>query len=208
MRLIVIGCEYVGKSALIERLDKWGQERGIKFHLDDHFTLPDERFNTPEDQALIMKMSPSFKERYQRFQVIYHVRLLHRYEHILLGGFHIEENIYGPLYYYPGVRLVHDVRELEKEMPANTILLLLTAKPEAIVRWMKAAPHPHAIIRQEDIPMLLERFEKEFNDSLIRQKMRIDTTELTTDGILDAFLRMVSKHLDLGDPVAAFLPIG
>ena len=34
-------------------------------------------------------------------QVVYHIRLLHQFEHILLCGFHIEEMIYGPKYYYP-----------------------------------------------------------------------------------------------------------
>eukprot|EP01043_Picozoa_sp_COSAG02_P116269 COSAG02_NODE_52679_length_306_cov_0.932367_1_plen_36_part_10 len=28
-------------------------------------------------------------------------RVGRRYEHILLGGFHIEEQIYGPRFYYP-----------------------------------------------------------------------------------------------------------
>ena len=27
---------------------------------------------------------------------MYHIRLLWEYEHIMLGGFHIEEQIYGP----------------------------------------------------------------------------------------------------------------
>ena len=30
------------------------------------------------------------------FQLVYHIRLLWEYEHIMLGGFHIEEQIYGP----------------------------------------------------------------------------------------------------------------
>ena len=40
MRLIAIGCEYTGKTTLFEGLMKWGQDRGIHHHLDDHFSIP------------------------------------------------------------------------------------------------------------------------------------------------------------------------
>ncbi len=32
MRLIIIGCEYTGKSTLIGSLGKWGREQGVHFH--------------------------------------------------------------------------------------------------------------------------------------------------------------------------------
>ena len=41
MYLLVIGCEYVGKTAFAEGLMEWGKPRGFDFHLDEHFTIPD-----------------------------------------------------------------------------------------------------------------------------------------------------------------------
>ena len=102
MRVVAVGCEYSGVSTLIDRIYAWGRERGINHHLDDHFTIPDASHLDEEEQRAMLDMLPAIKERFQRFQIVYHVRLLHRYEHILMGGFHIEEAVYGPRYYYPG----------------------------------------------------------------------------------------------------------
>ena len=102
MRVIVVGCEYSGVTTLIEGIMDWGHERDINHHLDDHFTIPDRQHLAPEDRETMVHLSPALKERFQRMQLVYHIRLLHRLDHILLGGFHIEEAIYGPLYYYPG----------------------------------------------------------------------------------------------------------
>ena len=104
MRLIAIGCEYSGVSTLVDGLVDWGRERGLNFHLDDHFSIPGRYHLDPEAQQAMVDLLPILKERFQRMQVVYHIRLLHRYDHILLGGFHIEEEIYGPLYYYPGIQ--------------------------------------------------------------------------------------------------------
>ena len=55
----------------------------------------------------MLAMLPAIKERFQRFQIVYHVRLLHRYRDILLGGFHIEEKVYGPKILLPRHRHRH-----------------------------------------------------------------------------------------------------
>ena len=76
-------------------------------------------------------LSPALKERFQRMQLVYHIRLMHRFDHILLGGFHIEEAVYGPLYYYPG-GVASEIRQYEEEMPKNAILVHLTTSAEVI----------------------------------------------------------------------------
>eukprot|EP01047_Picozoa_sp_COSAG01_P025998 COSAG01_NODE_1660_length_9588_cov_458.469175_6_plen_109_part_00 len=81
MRVVAIGCEYSGVSTLLTSLAEWGETRGIFFHCDDHFALPgggpggglDEA-----EQAEISTASPGIKERFQRFQVVYHIRLLNK----------------------------------------------------------------------------------------------------------------------------------
>lgn len=187
MRAIVVGCEYTGVTTLIEGLMAWGHERDIHHHLDDHFTIPDRQHLPAEDRETMANLSPTLKERFQRMQLIYHIRLLNRMEHILLGGFHIEEAIYGPLYYYPGREAAH-VRESEEEMPEDAILAHLTASPEVIQARMEADPHDYSLIKPEDIPTLLSRFQEEFDASLIKRKIQIDTSDLTANQLLQTFL--------------------
>jgi hypothetical protein len=198
MRLIVVGCEYSGVTTLVEGLMAWGDQRGIHHHLDDHFSIPDRQHISPEDAKAMVALSPTMKERFQRMQVVYHLRLMHRYEHILLGGFHIEEEIYGPLYYYPGAPTI-DVREYEPEMPPDTILVHLAARPEVIAARMAANPHAYTVIRKEDIPMLLEQFTIKVRNSWIKHKLTIDTSDLTPEQLLAAFLEASIPHLNSRD---------
>ena len=158
----------------------WGHERDIDHHLDDHFTIPDRQHLAPEDKETMANLSPALKERFQRMQLVYHIRLMHRFDHILLGGFHIEEAIYGPLYYYPG-GVASEIRQYEEEMPKNAILVHLTASPEVIQRRMETDPHEYSLIRKADIPMLLDRFQEEFDASLIPNKIQIDTSDLAPE---------------------------
>ena len=187
MRIIAVGCEYTGVSTLLSGLMGWGRERGIHFHLDDHFTIPDSQHLAPEDRDMMVSLTPTLKERAQRMQIVYHLRLMHKYDHILLGGFHIEEEVYGPLYYYPDLS-VHDTRQYEAEMPKDAILVHLTARPEVVETRMLADPHEYSLIKKEDIPMLLERFQHEVKRSWIMRRMEIDTSELTPAQLLATFL--------------------
>ncbi len=187
MRVIVVGCEYSGVTTLIEGIMDWGHERDINHHLDDHFTIPDRQHLAPEDRETMVHLSPALKERFQRMQLVYHIRLLHRLDHILLGGFHIEEAIYGPLYYYPG-GVASEIREYEEEMPQNAILVHLTASPQVIQKRMETDPHEYSLIKKEDIPTLLDRFQQEFDASLIPNKIQIDTSDLTPEALLQTFL--------------------
>ena len=187
MRIIAIGCEYTGVTTLLDALMDWGHERDINHHLDDHFTIPDRQHLAPEDKETMVNLSPALKERFQRMQLVYHIRLMHHFDHILLGGFHIEEAIYGPLYYYPG-GVASEIREYEEEMPKNAILVHLTASPEVIQKRMETDPHEYSLIKKGDIPMLLDRFQEEFDASLIPNKLQIDTSNLTPDELLQTFL--------------------
>ena len=174
MYLIVIGCEYVGKTAFAEGLMEWGKPRGFDFHLDDHFTIPDSSLST-EDRDTMLGLSPEFKERFQRFRAIYHVRLYYDYE--------------------PGFLAASQGREL----PKNTIMVLLTAAEETISERMEADPHDYQVIKKEDIPMLLEKFEEEFTASTIHLKITIDTTDKTPAQVLDEFHRLAKPFLPTDD---------
>jgi len=198
MRVIAIGCEYSGVTTLLNGLLNWGRPRGINFHLDDHFTIPDAFHLSEEEQQAMLNMLPGIKERLQRFQIVYHVRLVNHYEHILLGGFHIEEEIYGPLYYYPGLT-VHETRKYETEMPADTLLVHLKADAATIAARMDQNLHPHTLIQRPHIAMLQERFAQEYAASWIEHKIQIDTTDLPAEELLHTFLTSARPHLATAD---------
>jgi hypothetical protein len=201
MNLIVIGCEYSGTSTLANNLMVWGKKRDITYHLDDHFTIPDSSL-PKEDRDIMLTLSPRFKERFQRFQAVYHVRIMNLYRDSLEVGFYFEDAIYGPLYYgYDSRALaIRHGRELEKELPSDTILVLLTASPEAITKRMAADPHEYQVIKTEDISLLLEKFNEEYHASAIHAKIQIDTTELTPDQVLEEFLKQArTRYLESED---------
>ena len=196
MRLIVIGCEYAGKTTLIDGLDAWGKARGIAYHLDDHFSIPDQFFLSPEEQGAMVALPPAIKERFQRFQIYYHAgNVLHEYEDVLLGGFHIEEAIYGPRYYYPGRAWPAYHRRIETAMPPDTILLLLTARPEVLRRRMAAAPHEYPLVGPDEVEAIGAAFEAEYRASWLSRRLSIDTSDLSPAALLSAFLDRVVPQL-------------
>ena len=197
MRLILVGCEYAGKTTLADALHAWGQERGRRFHMDDHFTIPDE-LHGEEEQEAMLALPAAIKERFQRFQVQYHVHVLDINDDIILVGFHIEEVIYGPRYYYPGLKVTYP-RLIERQLPTDAILVLLTARPDVIRERMAAAPHRHPVVQPADVEEVQQQFEAEFAASWIRRKVRLDTSELAPDQILDRFLAVVRPQLDVRD---------
>ena len=197
MRVIVVGCEYSGVSTLIDGIFEWGKERDIHHHLDDHFTIPDAFHLTEEEQQGMLSMLPGIKERFQRFQIAYHVHLLHKFDHILMGGFHIEEMVYGPRYYYPGKNI--EIRSYEKDMPDDTLLVHLSARAEVIRERMASNPHPHSLVPSEEVQDVLDHFADEFRLSWIGRKFVIDTSDLSPEQLLGAFLKQSVPHLNASD---------
>ncbi|HLH71812.1 MAG TPA: hypothetical protein VKX96_00910 [Chloroflexota bacterium] len=199
MRLVLIGCEYAGKTTLVDALSAWGKSRGINFHLDDHFTIPDQFFLSPDDQRAMLALPPTIKERFQRFQIYYHLDVAANHPDVLLAGFHIEEAIYGPRYYYPGHAWPPYQRRIETHLPADTILLLLTASPEVLRQRMKESPHAFSVVPSEDVEEISRQFEAEFRASWIERKLRIDTSDLRPEDLLATFMRQVKPLLDTRD---------
>lgn len=201
MRVIVIGTEYTGKTTLVQDIQKWGMDRGIRHHMDDHFSIPDQQtLENPADQKAMTELPSAIKERFQRFQIAYHVRLVHKYQHVLLTGFHIEEMVYGQRYYYPDlVRPVENPQAWEHDMPSDMILVLLRARPEVIKQRMKDDPHDFPIVPESDIEEVQAAFCEEFRKSFFKQKFQIDTSTLTRYSLLNDFLRMSYPYLNAAD---------
>ena len=118
MRVILIGCEYAGTTTLADGIQRWshevmGEGNGLRaFH--DHWKIPhvsghpgldDENLFTPEEQEQFLALTPKTKEMIQRYSVTYHLTpgALRNPDYVSVG-LHIENAIYGALYfgYYTG----------------------------------------------------------------------------------------------------------
>ena len=194
MRLILIGCEYAGKTTLANNLRDWGAPLGKHFHMDDgDFTIPDVTMSS-EDQKTMLKLSPVLKERFQRMVIFYHIDVLMRSNDCILGGFHIEEKIYGPRYYHPEIGVNYH-RYVETLLPSDTILVNLKADSAVIKERMKSDPHPYQLVQPDEVDEIQDEFSYEFQVSNIESKIEFDTSNLMPETILDAFLNEVRPVL-------------
>lgn len=213
MKLILVGCEYSGKSTLARSIVEWTNRRsgeGRTFH--DHFTIPNEELS-PEAKEHLMAAPPQLKEMFQRFMIAHH--LSHEF---FTGpdqnyvGFHIEEAVYAPLYYGYGIKdgasfkerrgRTKMARAVETELmrvAPDAVLVLLKATVEVIGRRMRKDPHEHQIVREADIPHVLARFEEEYEESIIEKKFVIDTTNTTPEKTLDEFLKKFEPYFTNAD---------
>ena len=212
MKLILVGCEYSGKTTLQLLISAWlqritGSHRPF-FH--DHFALPSgERppINSQypvEIQEEVMALSPKLKEMFQRYIIEYHLgSSFYDYPDHGLVGFHIEEAVYAPLYYgYGGPGEYADRRVLARSVEAHimenapdTVLVLLKASAEVIAKRMRENPRPKGLLQEQDIEYVLQRFEEEYNSTLIRNRFILDTGEATIEDTFSEFVTNIQLHL-------------
>ena len=119
-------------------------------------------------------------------------------------GFHIDEAVYAPLYYgydEEGGR-TRAARKIEArilEMAPDTALVLVKASPEVIAKRKKENPHPHDLVQEKDIELVLNRFQEEFDASLLRKRMTIDTSNATVEESLAEFVENFKPMLTPAD---------
>jgi len=198
MRLILTGCEYSGKTTLADALEKWGEEKGFHFHMDDHFQIPQDFHLNDAERKALWEMTPTLKERYQRFQIHYHVDVISKYDHCILVGFHFEEMVYGPRYYYPKTHGSEYVR-IETQLPDDTIVVLMTAQPDEIRARMKRSPHQYQLVMAEQVEEVQTDFQKVFNSQFLLRRFKFDTTGLKPDELLGRFLIAVRPYMNAKD---------
>ena len=205
MRLILIGSEYAGKTTLANAITAWLKETtggGRTFH--DHFTIPPAELPEAEQQEFL-RMSPELQAMYQRYSQEYH--LLPSFyadtDHMLVG-FHIEEAVFAPLYYSYGDsdNFSAAARAMEQRIikqAADTVLILLKASPDVIAKRMRETPHKHQVLQEKDIEHVLQRFEEEYEQSLLDRKFVIDSTSATAEETLAEFVARIDPFLSQSD---------
>ena len=155
---------------------------------------------SPQERQQFLSLSPQLKEMFQRYHMDYHVRpsfYKNMPDHNIIG-MHVDEAIYGPLYFgYGGpgeysdrARAVRYIEEHILELAPHTVGILVKATPEVIRRRMEENPHEDGLVKDKDIEYVLKRFEEEHERSLIRNKLVIDTSIATVEESLAEFLKM------------------
>ena len=208
MRLILIGCEYTGKTTLASQISKWWKEKaGISSAWHDHFERPFLESSGPEaeeEAKQVITMTPTLLEKYTRYMIHYHLsQAFYEDNNHLLINWYYSDAVYAPLYYgYGGIDAYCDrqamARTLDSEVlniAPETVLVLLKAAPDVIRQRQRENPHPWCLLKEKDVEQVLERFEEEYTRSRIRRRFTLDTTDTTVDRTLREFLLQWNPHL-------------
>ena len=233
MNIIMIGCEFTGKTTLSTEIVYWIEENmGDGSHFHDHFTIPSTELSA-EAAVNYQAADPQVKEMLQRYMITYHISpgFYNAPDHHLMGV-HIEEAVYAPLYYgyggpdsgspkrSPEGQRTKMARHMEQEIlefAPNSVLVLMKATPEVIRNRMAENFLPDAepvarqvlskqdgeptrgVVEDKDVEYVLARFEEEFEASLIKNKLVLDTTTSTVEESLAEFLESVQPFLSDAD---------
>ena len=220
MKLIIAGCEYTGTTSLASAVCDWASDvLGGHFAYHDHWKLPHIACypgnSNPEplnaaDQAQILGLSRKLKEQIQRHNLNFHMPT-DDIEDFVLVGYHLDDDVLGPLYFgygredeiQGGLRTKY-ARHLEQrilETAPDSILVLPKASPEIISARMNKAPHQNSPLKEQDIEHVLERFEYEYEWSLLSNKITIDTSVRTTAETLEEFIRLYKPMMTASDRI-------
>ncbi len=210
MYLILIGCEYAGTTTLAHAINEWAKESmGAEFKLiHDHYKLPDTKPHgpelTPDDIAAFQQLSPRLTEVIQRHNLYYHIPWASGSDENFMGiGLYFDELVYAPTYYGYGGRGQDGDRSvisrlLEQrilQFRPDAVLILVEAAPDVIRQRMAESPHPYPVVPAGDVERIIQRFEEEFGNSLIRQKFKLNTSTATVAESVAEFAAGIQPYL-------------
>ena len=214
MRIAVIGCEYTGTTTLGNAIYDWSVDTlGRKLMLHDHWKMPHISGHPPhetnltllteEEKRQVQQASPAVAELLMRYALYYHTPSSLTEDPAVVVGYHIEDLVYGPMYYgyggdgEPGDRRVV-AAHIEKRLVANvpqSALVLLEASPDVIRERMRANPHTPGVVPEKDIEIVSRRFREEYDRSLIPGKFILDTTSATVEETMVEFIEQIQPYL-------------
>jgi hypothetical protein len=214
MRIALIGCEYAGTTTLGNAIFDWSiKALGRKMMLHDHWKMPHISGHPPhetnltllteEEKGQVQQAGPAVAELLMRYALYYHTPSSLTEDPAVVVGYHIEDLVYGPMYYgyggdgEPGDRRVV-AAHIEKRLAANVpqaALVLLEASPDVIRARMKANPHTPGVVPEKDIELVSRRFREEYERSLIPGKFTLDTTSATVEETMAEFKERIQPYL-------------
>lgn len=164
MNILIEGCDCTGKTTLANLLKT-----------RDNYQLL--KSNAPPANLTSTQQYEHLREEYRRG-----IELLNTSDNICFDRFLLGEAIYAPLKrgYYPDY-----IRQFEETISDNTALVLLYADTDTVKSRFDGQ-----FITEDEIPYVLYRFNKEFNLSRIRNKVKIDTGVFNEEEVY----RLVKEH--------------
>ena len=221
MRLIFVGCEYSGTTTLANSMGDWmfrafGQRSG----LHDHWKIPHISGHPPheirvtlpteEEKKQVLSASPVVKELLMRYALYYHTPSLKDDSHGMLVGYHIEDKIYGPHYFgygeagQPGDRtlVAHDIEQRISKYAPSTVLVLVKASMDVILQRMEKTPHQYQVVPPKDVEYISSRFQEEFEQSQIHNKIIIDTSKNDVGATNEELLNKVETYMTSEDRIS------
>ena len=228
MKILLLGCEYTGTTTLAQNIFEWGQNNmGADFglfhdhwkipHVTGHWPIDTDSYATDQEQNELINLNPKMKEQMQRHNIYYHIQpgafkkgeeeKQGFYPDYLAIGMHLEDAVYGPMYFgygregqpAPRTILTKTVERALLQYASDFVLVLLKASIETIKERMRSNPHPNQVIKSSDIEILLQKFEHEFSNSQIRNKFVIDTTIKDKKQTLNEFITKIEPFLSQDD---------
>jgi hypothetical protein len=216
MRLIIIGCEYAGKTTLTEGIREWliSNMGSCQTSFHDHF-LPwrpghtgDKAEKVDSELKLLTVDDTSLVEQFCRYILHYHTHpdFYAKADHCAVN-WHYGDAVYAPLYYgFGGSGEYADRQAMARtydamvmELAPDTVLVHLKATPEVIRKRREADANPNPYPHDEHVELVLRRFDEEYERSLIRKKIALDTSETTSEETLKEFLRLIKPMLTSDD---------
>ena len=214
MRVLMIGCEYAGKTTLANRITQWIKQTmggGELTGWHDHFTLPfvgqhpDPRKSHRTEDVMIelLKTEPWVVEQFQRYQFVYHLQpILYQRDDLLLVNWYYGDAVYAPLY-YPDIETEgHDRKWLArfiegdaKALAPDMVLALVTAPPDVIRERMRQHPRAECFLQDQDVELVLDRFQEAYRESLINSKITVDTSDASVEETLRSFVQEIEPYL-------------
>ena len=159
---------------------------------------------TQEEQEMVLGLTPRLKEMFQRYHLEYHIqKAFYKQNHHIMIGAHIEEGIYGPLYFgYGGTgqkgerrKTMRSFEEQILEIAPDTVLILIKARPEVIKERMHKQAHENGCLKEKDIEYVLERFDEEYQASLLKNKFTIDTSASEIGESFEELIQILQSYI-------------
>ena len=179
------------------------------------------RYSAPSDAAEvndgaqerekdIMALKPWVLEQLQRAMIWRHLHpsaYRDMEDNSIQVNFYYGEAVYAPLYYgYGEPGSFADRRRRARAwdaelmtMAPETVLVQVMASAEAIRRRMRESPRPGCILQEQDVEQVLDRFQEEYDSSLISRRLSLDTTHASVEESLQEFQNEVWPHLSRAD---------
>ncbi|MDG0865998.1 hypothetical protein [Candidatus Lucifugimonas marina] len=210
MRVILVGCEYVGTTTLAHAIDDWLETNmGVRFSLiHDHWKIPHTSGHpddtTPEEQEWLLAASPKFKEMHQRHSLYYHAQVGTFEGHddgMVIGGA-IEDGVYGPMFFGyggPDHRLNRETVQHQWEKTIlhftdETVLVHVTAETDVIAQRLRDDPHENMVICESDIDRVKKRFAELVEWSVLDKKIHVDNSGAIEDTMAQ-FVEKIEPYL-------------